>query len=341
MGSDLQEMNVQFDTGSYFLVVPDTSLAHDFINTFNCGFSETCHANFEDHIAITYGSSKASGYIIQDQITLGNNLTMVPEVVVLATNWPRKANSTIDGIFGLGYERHPENFMNSQGLGGMGPSSYNFVTDLKNQGLIDKSQFAFYLNNNCNGPNEPTAEFMIGGYDPKYAKGDMTFLNVVANNQWAVELNAISVGSERISITSGNGVALLDSGTSVITFPQAIYQYVVSYIKANTNCKQLQGLVCKCEEGQQPCDLKPSDFPQIEFEFDGMKAVLGGEAYTKMTDNGVFLELMSFDISSEIIILGDTFMRQYLTLFDLEGGKIGLAPSIDFTAPTLTEAIDI
>jgi len=334
VGSNNQKLNVQFDTGSYFFVMPDKSLSNQFYNTFNCDKSSTCEEFSHMKINITYGNSKLHGHFIQDKFTLGGDFSMTPDAAILATHWKTPGKSSIDAVFGLGYQRNPEKFIRSKGLEPTGCTSFNFAQSLKNKGLIDKSQFAFFLESNAS--NDVTAEFMIGGYDPKYTKGEMVFLDVVSDNEWAVRLNSITIGNQKSSITSGNGRALIDSGTGVLTFPKVIYEAVISYIQENSECKQIKDLLCVNNKTGLPMYVDPFSFPVIEIELDGMTAYFRGEAYTRIFNGNTMVEIMNLNMNHDVVILGDTFFRQYLTLFDHDQGRIGIAPSINYHEPTST-----
>ena len=336
VGSNKQEISVQFDTGSYFFVLPDASLANNFINTFDCSKSSTCEKFTDMKLSITYGSSSLRGHGMRDQFSLGGDFAITPDVAILVTEWNKTAKTDIDSIFGLGYQRYPDQFIRSKGVEPTGCSSFNFVQSLKQKGIVDKSQFAFFFDNNSS--KKLTAEFMIGGYDPKYAKGEMVFLDVISDNQWDVRFNSVTIGNEKIAITSGNGKALLDTGTSVITFPKFIYQYIHEYIQKNTECDQIVKLFCVCNKTGAQKYVELSQFPDIKIELDGMTAYLKPEAYVRIYNNLTLVEIMSFDTDNDIIILGDTFIRQYLTLFDYDQGKIGLAPSINYNGPISTES---
>jgi hypothetical protein len=231
--------------------------------------------------------------------------------------------------------------MNSLGPHTLGDSSYNLVKTLKDQGFIKKSQFAFFLDDDLNEHGDMRAEFMIGGYKSKYTKEeDMIFLDVISDNEWAVRLKSVKIGHESIQITSGQGKALLDTGTSVVTFPEKVYHLIANYIVENTPCKSIKKLFCVCEQDTKPCIVKASEFPDIVLELDGVKAVLKGEAYVRVTDQGTMIEVTSFDTHHDMVILGDTFIRQYLTLFDVDNGRIGIVPSINFAGSSKTEKME-
>jgi len=53
---------------------------------------------------------------------------------------------------------------------------------------------------------------ILGGMDPKYAKGDFTYHDVTLKAWWVLNVNKVSAGNINLKLSSG----IIDTGTSVI-----------------------------------------------------------------------------------------------------------------------------
>ena len=333
IGSNQQPLNVVFDTGSHFLVIPNASLSDQFDNVYDCSSSTTCKSYEDKHIVLRYGSGNGYGYVAEDQIGFGIATIAVNTTFVLSTELgglPSEFHA--DGILGLRTIKNLSTYYVYPNADTICRTNYSLIDNLYAQGVIKKRQFSFFLNNVDRLVSEELgADFTLGGYNRKYAKSNFTFLKVVHENYWAIQTTGFNIGGINIQLSKHGIKTIIDTGTSVITIPKQLFKTIAPIIAETAGCDSIRGLMCVCSNG--PCNIDPDDFPTIVIEFDGMKAILPGRTYALNLDGYNVLEIIGLDMSEHFLILGDPFMRQYLTLFDADDDTLGLAESINFVKP--------
>jgi len=333
IGSNQQKLDVIFDTGSHFLVVPEPSLEWQFSHTFNCNLSKTCQP-FEDQSAyLKYGSGSVYGYVADDQVSFGNNLKPTKTSFVIATEINKFPNEFhADGVLGLRKIKDLDNYFVYPNAETIAVKNYSIIDNMKAEGKIEKRQFSFFLGNDNSGElGVYEAEFTVGGYNKKYIHGNFSYFNVIHGNYWGIQTNGINVDGVNLRFSEKGIMAVIDSGTSLITLPKEVFSSIIPVIKEKTGCEEIRRFMCLCSDG--PCNFDPEDFPTITFEFNGFKAVLPGKSYVINIEGYNVLEIIGLDMTEKFIILGDPFMRQYVTIFDEEEEKIGLAKSVYYIEP--------
>ncbi|XP_072379228.1 cathepsin D-like isoform X1 [Diabrotica undecimpunctata] len=308
IGTPQQKFNVIFDTGSSNLWVPSSKCNTDSgcknHKQYDSDKSSTYSKNGTEFL-ITYGSGSVEGFVSRDDVEVGG-LTVKNQIFAETTNEPGSAfiNNPFDGILGLAYYD-----LSINGI----PTVFD---NLIQQGVINKAAFSFYLghvNDTVGG------ELVLGGSDPKYYKGDFSYLPVTKQRYWQVNMDNFTAGDATVC---NNGCeAIIDSGTSFIIGPwediEAINDAIDAYYSGGlyyANCQYLDEL------------------PDLEFTLSGKKFVVKPEQYIlKYHDiyrGNVCVTTFSsadFDSAGFQWILGDAFMRQFYTEFDLENNRIGIA----------------
>mmetsp|Transcript_3458 Transcript_3458/g.7176 ORF Transcript_3458/g.7176 Transcript_3458/m.7176 type:complete len:217 (-) Transcript_3458:898-1548(-) len=160
-----------------------------------------------------------------------------------------------DGLLGLGFN------VLSRG-------NPTLIETLKEQGLIEKSVFAIYLNDDNYGRsifNNPASAITIGEYDLETYASDASedsvhYLKVYKETgYWSVLNTEISIKS--VKIFSGRQMAILDTGTSLIYGPSSQVLSIFAYFKKEHDCQEQGGmLTCRC--------ATVDDFPDIVFSLE-------------------------------------------------------------------------
>jgi hypothetical protein len=354
LGSPEQKFNVIFDTGSSDLWVASSQ----------CDDSCGRHAKYDSaksstYVAngtsfdIMYGSGPVSGFQSVDNLDMGGLIVKgqeFAEVTNAAGLGAAYKLGKFDGILGMAFQ----------------VLSVNDVTtpfnNLVNQGLVESSQFAFYLGNS----RQDKGELVLGGTDPAHYTGDITWVNLLSATYWEITLNGMSV--DGTSYTSGTK-AIVDSGTSILTAPSSVVAAIAKQIGAK-----------EIIEGEYMVACNYDTLPDMTFNIDGkvrytlviyylvpdlrlilapwlyvayelftcrhslrenLQALLTTifayplqdyvlTAYDYLLPDGdlCLLGMIGMDIpppTGPLWILGDVFMRKYYTVFDSGNKRVGFA----------------
>jgi hypothetical protein len=299
IGTPGQSFKVVFDTGSSNLWVPSNSCwspACFVHSTYKSSSSSSFHKNGTS-IEIQYGSGAIKGYFSDDVVTLGG---------VSATGIDFGEATTLSGISFL-----VAKFDGILGMGFRSISVSNAKTvfeALYDQGKVSEESFSFFLSKEDGN----TSRLVLGGANPDYYVGELKYYPVVIEKYWVIEMNSFTVGSgSPISIQ----YAIVDTGTSVIVGTPSILNEVIKQIgNVDVTCKGVENL------------------PNVTIRIGGDDYVLTSNEYVlKATALGVtqcVLGFMAMDLPiPNSVILGDSFLKTYYTVFDMTHKQVGIALS--------------
>ena len=177
----------------------------------------------------------------------------------------------------------------------------------------------------------------IGGYDPTLFAKNQTehYCKVIDTYYWSVQFLSIRFVSEQKILTmnkrGGNytlmsDAALIDSGTSLMLFPEEDFNNILAVLKSyEKNCvyvTRIQQIMC----------FSPTNvhFPTIHLNLCGKELSLNPDDYMTKIDSkeGVNEYLVGFSSiklqsGAKLTILGALFMKEYYTLFNQDDMKIG------------------
>lgn len=306
IGNPPQSFKVILDTGSSNLWVPskDCSSLACFLHTKYDHDSSVTYKKNGTSFAIRYGSGSLEGYVSQDVLTLGD-LTIPHQEFAEATSEPGLAFAfgKFDGILGLAYDTISVNKIV--------PPVYNAV----NQGLLDEAKFSFYLGDTNKNPDDGGV-CTFGGIDESKFSGKITYLPVRRKAYWEVSLDAIGLGDEYATL-AGHGAAI-DTGTSLIALPSGLAEILNAEIGAT-----------KGWTGQYSVDCNSrSSLPDLTFTLAGYNFTIGPYDYTLEVSGSCISAFTPMDFPAPIgpmAILGDSFLRKFYSVYDLEKNAVGLA----------------
>jgi hypothetical protein len=317
IGTAPQTFRLVFDTGSADAWVFSTRTIRppSFVYLFNGGRSST-YTPLDKEWSIRYGKGSVRGMLAKETFGLGN-LTATDQVFAEAIEFSSDFDNVempIDGILGLAMSKISR------------ARSPSLIDNLFAQGKISSRVFTFALRPDT--AQEPSL-FMLGEPEQYLTPYGVTYTEIASeSNLWMLPLKGFAVGNNAMngpcgdsSIESQSGcLALIDTGTSFIGLPQSLYIPVAARILANRrDCSKSSNEIFVCR-------FKTfKELPVVSFWIGTTLLSISPEDY--MID-GV-LGFMPLKVSgtqiTDIIILGDTFLKINVVVFDMDRRRIGIA----------------
>lgn len=316
LGTPGQPFNVIFDTGSSNLWVPSETcaiweLACRTHNRYDSSDSSTYKPNGTD-FEIHYGSGSMSGFLSTDTCCVAG-VCVVDQTFAEATHEPGISfvAAKFDGILGMGFPQIS--------VLGVNPVFNNMVE----QGVVPEPVFSFWLNRDPDA--DLGGELILGGSDPMFYEGNMTYVPVQREGYWEIAMDGMVTPMDGATVGCDGGcTAIVDTGSSLMVGPTA---------ETNAINKMIGGVELIPGTGQYfiICSEIP-DMPDID-------VMLGGRAYTlepedyilQITQQGqtqCISGFMGLDLPmGPWWILGDVFIGKFYSEFDMGNSRVGLADS--------------
>ncbi|KAH9481636.1 putative aspartic-type endopeptidase CTSD [Psilocybe cubensis] len=213
MGSPGRNFNLLIDSGSADLWVGSEGCMGDDggscgNHTFLGARSSTTFNESKEDWAIGYVSGSVSGYLVQDDVTIGG-LKLKAHTFGVAINESIDFTSDaipFDGLLGLGKEA-----ISQQRVPTLLQSLYQAT-------LIPAPIVSYKLPRLADGYND--GEMTLGGMDPKHfnRKTLVTKKNINKFGFWGVNVDAVQVGTQNMNWS--NRTIVLDTGTTLMVAPQ-------------------------------------------------------------------------------------------------------------------------
>lgn len=331
LGTPAQKIKCLLDTGSLDLWVPLVgSFSQLALNpqygAFNLSASSS-YKKFRDNFLLVYGDhTRADGVWASDVLSL-LGLSVGPTYFGLA-----ESQTTGFGVLGLGFtENESSTWVSANEPGtlsqkeleekGLQAFTYdNYPTLLKQKGYINKVAYSLYLNST----NASKGSILFGAVDTakvkNMAKMDILNIDTQGNNvlkplSFFVQLDLLNIGGS--SFCNQSYPALLDSGSSVVFAPAAVFAEIVHKYAKYRRSTQDYVIPCNAKLPDMKFNFKDTT---ISVPFDNMLIQLRPE------DQLCTLAMSSSDTS--YFILGETFLRSAYVLYDLEDNTIGIGEAV-------------
>lgn len=295
IGTPPQTFNVLFDTGSSNLWVPSIQCASESCldhMSFNPTLSTT-YTYTNEMITLQYGKGGMSGFLGIDVISVAG-LVVTNQTFGLATTEQNNTfvHSGFDGILGMGYA--------SLAIDNVVPPFYNMLA----QGLITNPVFSFYLARN--NTSQQGGELILGGSDPSLYKGSMSYADITEENYWQFNVDRATMNGQ---VLCTNCAAIADTGTSLLMAPKDIYNRITALLGIDSDT------VIDCSN--------TSNMPTLLFSIGGKVFGVPSSAY--IISSGDMCILGIGGMETQFWILGDVFLGQYYSEFDMGNNRIGFA----------------
>ncbi|KAG2132860.1 aspartic peptidase domain-containing protein [Suillus bovinus] len=289
---------VDCDTGStdFFLPGPtcgDACSGHEIYNPNSSSSAKPLGKSFMDE----YGDgSMATGDLYTDTVSLAgfNASAQTLGVASLYSYGLSSENFGADGMMGMAFKSISE----------YGADSV-FQT-LVSQGAVPEPVFAFKLASSG-------SELYVGGVNSALYRGPFTYIPVTQQGYWQVTGDAIGINGK--DIIDGFS-AIVDTGTTLILGDTSY----VSQLYAAINATEVGGGVYSL-----PCDAMPN-----------VTITLGGKSFAISTETFNFGTygssgdtclggIAGSDSLGDVWVLGDVFLRNVYTAFDVGNSSVGFA----------------
>ncbi|KAI5938575.1 pepsin B-like [Manis javanica] len=310
IGTPPQNFLVLFDTGSSNLWVPSTycqSQACSDHNRFNPSQSST-FTNIGQTYTLSYGFGSLSVVLGSDIMTVQNIVIQNQEFGLseYEPNYPFYY-ADFDGILGMAYP--------SLAVG----NDPTVMQSLLQQGQLTQPIFSFYFS------RQPTyqygGELILGGVDTNLYSGQIVWAPVTREMYWQIPIEEFAVGNQATGLCSQGCQAIVDTGTFPLAVPQ---QYMSSFLEA-TGAQQAQNgdYVVNCNYVQS--------LPIITFIISGYQLPLPPSTYVLNKNGYCILGIEATYVPSPtgqpLWILGDVFLREYYSVYDMANNRVGFAYS--------------
>ncbi|KAL4464612.1 hypothetical protein ABPG72_019068 [Tetrahymena utriculariae] len=345
VGNSKQTYTVDFDSGSNLLWLTSKNcpscVKDRYKHSYDCTPQDGCTLKTTP-AQVTYGDgSGVKGHIAKVPVSI-TGIAPITEALLLVEQSIRNGNlqvfySNFKNQYFLFSNFLYQLFTYNFGLMGLGVYDENntgnvaFVNQLFKQGLINKSQFSFYL-----GFGKTESELTIGGIDEsKLANpSEIYFHPLVLNGRtddsyrWRVAFKSISFGNQSVPMTSQN-TGIVDSGTSLAYIRNDIYKQWINYLKTIAILKPIdQGLTVfysvKCGTTLPDLIFTLTDVNGVDRSYS-----LPSYFYIINENGTCILGIQGNSFTNDLqFLLGDVFMRRFVSVFDYTNLSMGLSVSV-------------
>ncbi|CAI9559194.1 unnamed protein product [Staurois parvus] len=308
VGTPPQNFMVLFDTGSSNLWVASTYCQSEACQNhplFNPSQSSTYTSN-NQQFSMQYGSGSLTGVFGYDTVTV-QSLTITNQELGLSVNEPGTdfVYAGFEGIFGMAYP--------ALSAGG----ATTAMQGMLQQNLLTYPIFSVYMNR----PSvfSQSGAVIFGGVDNQLYSGQIYWAPVTQELYWQIAMMMFSINGQATGWCSQGCQAMVDTGTSLLTIPQQFLGNFLQYVGAQqsqsgeyyVNCNNVQNL------------------PPISFTIGGNQFSIPPSGYILQINGYCVVGFESTYLPSRngqpLWILGDVFLRQYYSVYDLGNNQVGFA----------------
>ncbi|CAK5266694.1 unnamed protein product [Mycena citricolor] len=302
IGTPATRFVIDFDTGSSDLWVPSSSCRSSCSGKTKYNPNQSSTSTRESgSFSIQYADgSTVSGPIYTDTVSVaGVSVTQqyLSGVTTLSSSF---TSGPADGLLGLAFPA----------ISNLGQDPY-FQTAI-NEGAVSANQFGFYLASSG-------SSLYIGGTDTRKYSGSIEFNGITSSSGfWQVTGASVNVGG---STVASNLETIVDSGTTIMYGPPALVREIFAQVPGAQLYDSANGYY------SYPC----SNPPQISFNYGGNDwTISAANLNLGRTSSGSrscvsSLAAQDLGLGSRVFLLGDAFMKNQYTVFDVDQNAVGFA----------------
>jgi len=308
VGNPPQYFKVVFDTGSGILWVPShlcrgeacrdhTRLDEDKDKTLRVD---------RGYVNIKYGTGRMRGRRATDVVQVAG-VSVKAQDFLLSTNEEGLVfrNGRFDGVMGLG--RQALAGILSRGEADRGVP---FYINAVQANLLAEPKFSIYVSARMGRPGA----VVLGGVNPKLFKGPIFYHKGHSPAYWMVSLGTMKVGNEVVETRGARGI--VDSGTSLLVGPPDIINRILPHVRVEPDCSNLHELQTL------EINMNTVDGKTVTYKLAPKDYVMQRLGRCK---TGIAIMKIQLTMPHPIVILGDTFLRKYYSVFNHKTGEVGFA----------------
>ncbi|KAL4252094.1 peptidase A1 family protein [Abortiporus biennis] len=302
VGTPAVAYTVDFDTGSSDLFLPGpqctsgSCTGHKIYNPAN----STSAVDRKRTFSLSYGDgSTCQGAQYNDTVSL-STLTALNQTLGAATTYSNGFTITrfpSDGLLGMGYQTI---------------SNYNsppFFQTLVAQSRTTSPVFAFKL-------ASTGSELLLGGTNPNLYTGEFTYASVLVKGYWQVLMDSVNVNGKKPATYLQ---AVIDTGTTLIIGDSTSVRNFYATIPGSKDASSTfaPGFYTV------PCNAIPS----VSLTFNGKSFTIAPALFNYGRPNTRSSDCIGSIVSSSLNfwIIGDRFLQNVYTSFDLGNNRVGFA----------------
>jgi len=307
VGTNGQEFQVVFDTGSGNLIVPGSTCTSEACRVHrqykksssarrvNCDGSKVDVEQGPDELTITFGTGHITGSCYSEKICVASMCFDGDFLSATDESDNPFSSFAFDGVLGLA----PDSM--AQG------DAFSMMNRLSASGGLKKPMFGVFLSSS----DQETSEITFGDWKQEHMASELFWVPVSGpSGYWEVEIEDIYFDKKAMKLCQGCRVAV-DTGTSELAGPTDIITRLRKLLQVqDCNAKAMAGL------------------PQLGFSVKGKIMSLSPEEYTSGVEGFCELNLMSLDIpppKGPLFVFGIPFLTKYYTVYDHKNLKVGFA----------------
>ncbi|ORX52356.1 peptidase A1 [Hesseltinella vesiculosa] len=307
VGTPPQYFSMDFDTGSSDIWIPSEDCTTCGNHTLFEYDKSSSALMLNSSWSLRYGDgSGVQGYTAADNIVVQDDTVKNVTIgLVFSESSDFSRDGYLDGIFGLAFPALSYTDLKKP-----------FVEMMYDQKLIDEAIVGVWLGRSQDGGY---GEINFGGTSSEHYEGDFTYIPVTEKRYWQVRFDGITLGN-RTYLSPQHQSAIIDTGTTLTVLPIALSRRLH---------EQIPGAVYNDSYGWRvPCNTTSDlvvDFLLGNQSFPVNATDLIRERSSPKQPDLCFSGVAEAD--SPLVIMGDTFLHSYYSVYDYANARIGFAPA--------------
>ncbi|KAJ1569152.1 hypothetical protein HK405_009223 [Cladochytrium tenue] len=332
-----------FDTGSYDLWVVSSSCTSTICkattNVYDSSASSTYVNPSETAAGDTYADgTEIEGSIALDKVTVGQYTVTNFSFTDVTSYTSSSTTSDFDGIIGMS--------LNVSASSSSGTVNQPLIGVMAGRGVLPTAQFGYYI-----ASDETTGVLTFGGYDSSYFADSSANLSwfpvdtsdsITQTGYFALPIKSLTVGSTTVAInasTSYPAVVIMDTGTSLGLIPASVLDAFSSisgatkeYLSSTSTYDYVYVVPCSLKStltspvltlnmgNGGTLTLSPSDYiVEIDSSGSSTTCIVGFETTE------------SSSLGSSIVLMGNTFLKRFYSVFDYTNRRVGFTVALGRT----------